>query len=172
VGYIEGKSAIHLARTYGERKLNFAGRHFLGARLLRIHLYPHESLVQERHARSDLRTVAGGTDRAHQDRGGQDGLDHRQGASVRRIKKRPPGHRKIARRMNRQDSYRCRECADGHNPRVLSGPGFRRGRGARTSGRHRSAAGAAVSAPTKTTNPATGAGFRLHPGGSTQRQPP
>jgi len=28
VGYIEGKSAIHLARTYGERKLNFAGRHF------------------------------------------------------------------------------------------------------------------------------------------------
>ena len=28
VGYIKGKSAIHLARTYGERKRNFAGQHF------------------------------------------------------------------------------------------------------------------------------------------------
>ena len=28
VGFIKGKSAIHLARTYGERKRNFAGQHF------------------------------------------------------------------------------------------------------------------------------------------------
>ena len=28
VGYIKGKSAIHLARTYGERKQNFTGQHF------------------------------------------------------------------------------------------------------------------------------------------------
>src|ERR1700684_916009 len=28
VGYIKGKSAIHLARTYGERKQNFVGQHF------------------------------------------------------------------------------------------------------------------------------------------------
>jgi putative transposase len=28
VGYIKGKSAIHLARTYGERQRNFAGQHF------------------------------------------------------------------------------------------------------------------------------------------------
>jgi putative transposase len=28
VGYIEGKSAIHLAREYGERKRNFVGQHF------------------------------------------------------------------------------------------------------------------------------------------------
>ena len=28
VGYIKGKSAIHLARTYGERKKNFVGQHF------------------------------------------------------------------------------------------------------------------------------------------------
>jgi len=28
VGYIKGKSAIHLARVYGERKRNFAGPHF------------------------------------------------------------------------------------------------------------------------------------------------
>jgi putative transposase len=28
VGYIKGKSAIHMARTYGERKKNFVGQHF------------------------------------------------------------------------------------------------------------------------------------------------
>ena len=28
LGYIKGKSAIHIARTYGERKRNFAGQHF------------------------------------------------------------------------------------------------------------------------------------------------
>ena len=28
VGYIEGKSAIHLARVYGERERNLVGRHF------------------------------------------------------------------------------------------------------------------------------------------------
>lgn len=27
-GYIKGKSAIHIARTYGERKRNFVGQHF------------------------------------------------------------------------------------------------------------------------------------------------
>ena len=28
VGYIKGKSAIYLSRTYGERKKNFVGQHF------------------------------------------------------------------------------------------------------------------------------------------------
>ena len=28
IGYIKGKSAIHLARTYGERLRNFTGQHF------------------------------------------------------------------------------------------------------------------------------------------------
>ena len=28
MGYIKGKSAIHLARVYGERKRNFVGQHF------------------------------------------------------------------------------------------------------------------------------------------------
>ena len=28
VGYIKGKSAIHIARIYGEQKRNFAGQHF------------------------------------------------------------------------------------------------------------------------------------------------
>ncbi len=27
-GFIKGKSAIHLARVYGERKQNFVGQHF------------------------------------------------------------------------------------------------------------------------------------------------
>ena len=30
VGYIKGKSAIHLARVYRERKRNFVGQHFCG----------------------------------------------------------------------------------------------------------------------------------------------
>ena len=28
IGFIKGKSAIHLARVYGERKSNFTGQHF------------------------------------------------------------------------------------------------------------------------------------------------
>ena len=28
IGYIKGKSAIHLARMYGGRKQNFVGQHF------------------------------------------------------------------------------------------------------------------------------------------------
>ena len=28
IGFIKGKSAIHLARVYGERKKNYAGQHF------------------------------------------------------------------------------------------------------------------------------------------------
>ena len=28
VGFIKGKSAIHLVRVYGERKRNFVGQHF------------------------------------------------------------------------------------------------------------------------------------------------
>jgi putative transposase len=37
VGFIKGKSAIPLARVYGERKRNFVGQHFLGERPLRQH---------------------------------------------------------------------------------------------------------------------------------------
>ena len=28
IGFIKGKSAIHIARTYGERARNFVGQHF------------------------------------------------------------------------------------------------------------------------------------------------
>lgn len=31
VGYMKGKSAIHIARTFGERKRNFVGQHFWDA---------------------------------------------------------------------------------------------------------------------------------------------
>ncbi len=34
VGFIKGKSAIHIARVYGERKRNFVGQHFLMTRRL------------------------------------------------------------------------------------------------------------------------------------------
>ena len=37
VGYIKGKSAIHMARVYGERKRNFVGQPLLGPRFLRQH---------------------------------------------------------------------------------------------------------------------------------------
>jgi len=32
IGYIKGKSAIHLARVYGEKKRNFGGQHFCARR--------------------------------------------------------------------------------------------------------------------------------------------
>ena len=32
IGFIKGKSAIHLARVYGERKRNFVGQHFWARR--------------------------------------------------------------------------------------------------------------------------------------------
>src|SRR5690606_26408431 len=36
VGYIKGKSAIHIARTYGERRRNFRRAALLGAGILRV----------------------------------------------------------------------------------------------------------------------------------------
>ena len=37
VGYIKGKSAIHLARVYGERNRNFIGQHFWARGYFRLH---------------------------------------------------------------------------------------------------------------------------------------
>jgi putative transposase len=39
IGYIKGKSAIHLARVYGERQRNFVGQHFW-ARVFCVHGRP------------------------------------------------------------------------------------------------------------------------------------
>ena len=37
VGFIKGKSAIHMARVYGERKRNFVGQHFWALGIFRQH---------------------------------------------------------------------------------------------------------------------------------------
>src|ERR1035437_932769 len=60
------------------------------------------------------------------------------------LKKRTASHRQVARRMDHQDSYGCRRCANGHNLRPLPGAGLRRRRRPQIAGRHRTAAGAAA----------------------------
>ena len=52
IGYIKGKSAIHLARVYAERKRNFVGQHFLGARILRVHCRSRRNLDPRVHPQS------------------------------------------------------------------------------------------------------------------------
>lgn len=47
IGFIKGKSAIHLARTYGERKRNFAGENFWARGYLVSTVGPDESVVRE-----------------------------------------------------------------------------------------------------------------------------
>ena len=49
VGYIKGKSAIHLARVYGERKRNFSRAAFLGAWLLRVHRWARRGTIRSLH---------------------------------------------------------------------------------------------------------------------------
>jgi putative transposase len=61
VGLIKGKSAIHLARVYGERKRNFVGQHFWARGFFREHGRPgrggHPSLhSQSRETESEART--------------------------------------------------------------------------------------------------------------------
>jgi putative transposase len=47
VGYSKGKSAIHVARVYGERKRNFVGQHFW-ARGYFVPTYGrHEAVIRE-----------------------------------------------------------------------------------------------------------------------------
>jgi transposase len=45
------------------------------------------------------------------------------------LKKRPPVHWKVPRRMEHQDSYGCRECSNGRDILSLAGAGTRRARG-------------------------------------------
>jgi putative transposase len=47
IGYIKGKSAIHLARVYGERKRNFVGQHFWARRFFVSTVGRDEAGVQE-----------------------------------------------------------------------------------------------------------------------------
>ena len=47
VGYIKGKSAIHLARVYGERKRGFVGQSFLGTRIFRLDRRSDETVIRD-----------------------------------------------------------------------------------------------------------------------------
>ncbi len=47
VGYIKGKSAIHIARTYGERKRNFVAQHFWARGYLVSTVGRDEAVIRE-----------------------------------------------------------------------------------------------------------------------------
>ena len=47
VGFIKGKSAIHLARVYGERKKNFVGQHFWARGYFVSTVGRHETVIRE-----------------------------------------------------------------------------------------------------------------------------
>ena len=47
VGYIKGKSAIHLARVYAERKRNFVGQHFWARRYFVSTVGRDEDVIRE-----------------------------------------------------------------------------------------------------------------------------
>jgi putative transposase len=48
VGFIKGKSAIHLARVYGERKQNFVGQHFWARGYMVSTVGRDESVIRDR----------------------------------------------------------------------------------------------------------------------------
>ena len=47
IGFIKGKSAIHLARVYGERKQNFVGQHFWARGYMVSTLGRDETVIRE-----------------------------------------------------------------------------------------------------------------------------
>ena len=47
LGYIKGKSAIHLARMYGEHKRNFVGSHFWARKYFVSTVGLDEELIRE-----------------------------------------------------------------------------------------------------------------------------
>jgi len=47
MGYIKGKSAIHVARVYGERKRNFVGQHFWARRFFVSTVGRDEAVIRE-----------------------------------------------------------------------------------------------------------------------------
>src|SRR5664279_5664360 len=85
------------------------------------------------------------------------------------LKKRTASHRQVARRMDHQDSYGCRRCANGDNLCPLTRASLRRRRRSQTAGRHRTAAGAAAPDHGRRLrgqpNPTIGSGLRFYPGG-------
>ena len=59
VGYIKGKSAIHIARTYGERKRSFVGHHFWARGYFVSTVGRDEEVIREyiRHQESEDRRI-------------------------------------------------------------------------------------------------------------------
>ena len=90
------------------------------------------------------------------------------------LKKRPTSDRKIARRMEHQDSSGCRECSNGHNVRAVAGPSARRAARTRSVGGLRpvARADAAVNGRRlcRRTDSSTGVGLRMDSRGSAAAQ--
>ena len=57
IGFIKGKSAIHLARVYGEKKRNFVGQHFWARETQRQ--YASTSRSRKRRASARSRRICG-----------------------------------------------------------------------------------------------------------------
>src|SRR2546422_3218330 len=62
IGYIKGKSAIHLARVYGERKRNFVGQHFWARGYFVVHRGPGRDGRTRVHPEAGARGPAVGSD--------------------------------------------------------------------------------------------------------------
>ena len=62
IGYLKGKSAIHLARVYGVRKRNFVGQHFWGQRVFRLDSRARRSGDSRIHSATRGRRQALGSD--------------------------------------------------------------------------------------------------------------
>ena len=62
VGYIKGKSAIHLAPVYGERKRNFVGQHFWARGYFVSTVGRDEAVIRELHPAPGARRRTTGTD--------------------------------------------------------------------------------------------------------------
>jgi hypothetical protein len=146
-------------------------------RPLAHHLYPHEPLLQngvwdrifdpsQREQIVPMQITAVPPDSATV-------KVHPAGAGA--LNKRSPSHRQGARRRDPQDSSGCRQCSHGDTLRAFSRSSLRGQAGPPPVGRDRSAPGAPASHPgsrlRRQRNPATGAGFRLYPRGSSPVQP-
>ena len=95
--------------------------------LVRDGLHAHERLVQIRCAGPSVRATSTLTGGSHQDRGCVAGQYKCQSASRRHwgVKKRPPSHWQVKRRLEHQDSYGCRRCSNGHNVLSVTGTSAR-----------------------------------------------
>ncbi len=64
IGYIKGKSAIHMARVYGERKRNFTGQHFWARGYFVSTVGRDEEVIREYIQNQEKEDAATGSDEA------------------------------------------------------------------------------------------------------------